>query len=143
MSDQGKIVALVWGAMVSIGNRLVSLALALCVAVVPLPALAQMKWTMTVQRFQKMAERGESGELLIGYYLHSFWHAAHQTHLDFTQRGYRQKPLYCIPAGARIVPSDIRDELLREFAAQPELYKPDTPLGPVVLKTLQRKYPCS
>lgn len=121
----------------------ITVLLALGIGATPLPALAQMKLTMTVQRFQKMAERGESGELLIGYYLHSFWHAAHQTHLDFTQRGYRQKPLYCIPADAKIVPSDIRDELLREFAAQPGVYKPDTPLGPVVLKMLQRKYPCS
>lgn len=121
----------------------ITVLLALGIGATPLPALAQVKPAMTVERYQKMAAAGEFGEALGGAYLHALWHGLHQTHLDFSQRGDRQKPIYCIPAGTVVLPSDIHAELLREFAARPELYKPDMPIGPIVLGIVRRRFPCS
>jgi hypothetical protein len=127
----------------SMRSGLVVALLALGIGATPLPVLAQMKLMMTVERFQKMAARGESGEILIGHYLHSFWLAVHQTHLDFIQKDNQQKRIYCIPADTKLTPKDLRDELLREFVARPELYKPDTPVGPVAVEIIRRRFPCS
>ncbi len=129
--------------MASIRTSLVVLIMAFCVTSVPLPALAQMQLRMTVERFQKMAARGEPGDILIANYLHAFTQAAEHAHFDYIQRGHPQKKLYCARPDVRITSLDLRDELLREFAAQPDVYKPTTPIGPAILQIMRRKYPCS
>ena len=129
--------------MSSIRTGLAVLALAFCAAATPLPALAQMKLMMTVERFQKMAAREEAGAILIAHYLHAFTQAMESAHFDYVQHGLRQKRLYCVPAGTDVKPLDIRDDLLREFAARPDVYKPTTPIGPAILEIIRRKYPCS
>ncbi len=119
-----------------IGSAIV---LVLGIAVAALPARAEM----TVQRFQELVERGQAAETLVGLYLHSFLQAAYWMHADFTEDSpYRQKPLTCMPIDRQIVPGDLRDELIREFETRPELYKPQTRVGPVLFELLQRRYPC-
>jgi hypothetical protein len=130
-------------AMASMRTGLAILAFAVCAAATPLPARAQVKPAMTVERYQRMVAAGEFGKALIGPYLHALLDGLHATHVDFTQRGDRQKPIYCIPGGTVLIPSEISAELLREFTARPELYKPDMPVGSVVLEIIRRKFPCS
>jgi len=130
--------------MTSKCTGLAILAIAVCAAATPLSARAQVKPAMTVERYQKMIAAGEFGDALMGVYLHALFDGLHQTHLDFTTRkDDRQKPIYCAPRNTVLVPKEMNAELLREFAARPELYKPDTPVGPIVLGILQRRFPCS
>jgi hypothetical protein len=109
--------------------------LVLATIVISLPARAEM----TVGRFQGMVDRGET--LLVAYYLHSFVQAAGAMQADYVQNG-RQKPLSCFANNPPASAKDIHDDLLRELQMRAEFRKPDTPLAPILVEVLQRRYPC-